>query len=433
MSDPDYKLSCFYNPCFNILSSITAVIFDILTLLVYKRQFETLAYKVTNCPDNLWIFKCDEQMECQPSNTTETNSTDTRWLCLEFNHDLLPGIFFILTLSGYFLMNLVVSVKGLKLVNTSKFSSVVQSVVLFFPGLYFLGVVAFYSVSQTEFGILSLVTCFASVPGPILLKLVDHFEETEEMETDEESSENTWSSLRAFLRIPKNNKKIEEKTTLKPATTSQKVELVIAEAYLFQASTVIPISMIFKIYFITSDHFESNFFQTATIVTMAVVNFFQIIHASRFYYKTRYIKFGEISKRNTLFNKNPTGTATELTFFQKYIFLPVDVILILVDHLFDILVILMYFKLSRKLDNSSEESEFATFLAITSIIIWVSSNVCLMWITNKRYQDLYQEDQESWEFGSIKFDPIKHKDGDKSSSVKSPSTKFKYIDRLDYI
>ena len=73
---------------------------------------------------------------------------------------------------------------------------------------------------------------------------------------------------------------------------------------------------------------------------MAVVNFFQIIHASRFYYKTRYIKFGEISKRNTLFNKNPT--ATELTFLQKYIFLPVDVILILVDHLFDILVILMY-------------------------------------------------------------------------------------------
>ena len=27
----------------------------------------------------------------------------------------------------------------------------------------------------------------------------------------------------------------------------------------------------------------------------------------------------------------------------------------------------------------------------------------------------------------MKFDPIKHKDGEKSSSVKSPSTKFKYI------
>ena len=415
-----------YSQRYNIISSYIAVVLDASLILVFTDQFQLVFNNLVENPDNFWIFKCEK------TSLNIVNSSDTakKWICLELNYSLLPAIYVIITVLGYYLVNLVVAVKGLKLNGCRICSLIFQNLALFLPGLLTVAKVIHFIGTQSKFDTIWLVLCYVSFPGPILLKLVNFIRRKNGTQDEENESS-------GFLKIFKRPKQSNSPSSNKQATVSEKIEMVISETYLFQAATIIPLSLLFKIYFLTSLTISINStFELAVIIFGILLNTVQIIHAFFGYYNIRYTKFNKTSKESVLYE--PKDSKTELTFLQKYLWLPLDIFFILLDHVGDFLVILMYFKLysktsaknyssgnaTRKYVDTSDESVFSLSLAIISIVIWVVSNVCLMWITNKRYQDLYQEDEESFIFGSMKLNIFSN---EKSKGLKTPKVRIKYI------
>ena len=425
------RLTWYCQASFIALVSIIGIILDVLVVVPH---IQTSDLRFTDLSlDDVWLFTCDdaEKTNTQLINPVESSSfsneslseasflknetlqfinefkKSSTWTCFSFKKwtKLTPAVFSFIVLSGYYLINLVVSGKAIQpdvksaKSTSNKIELIFGHILMYLPG-FIMSILLICGIVPLRF----FWTLFLSCPGMGLLAGLAHLRRCQENVAEKIKNLQQTASL--------NPSEHHCEDTVNTKSGSMAFRLIISEIYLFQSAILSTFSLAFKMNmnktgahtnqegnddFIRTERsvelFQNSSLNISVLWISVLVNVFQIVHAWKVYYRIRYVKYQKDCKKDILYTAVDNDIDIKLTFFQKFITLPLAVITTVMDHFADISLIVFYFSIGVQEKNRSGDWQILNW-GIISLSIWVISNVAQMRIQNKRLKDVHQEDPE---------------------------------------